>query len=381
MHARITCNGRLEHGSTAIELPEHSYSPLDPITSIIDHCAHRCYRTEGGSEYWVRDDMLDRAGAPAIRYHHPVAIDIHPYSMSTHDEWYYTLGQLDRADGPAVSRRYVEQDGRVAGHIQRWFCAGVEHNDDGPAYVDQIWGDPDSWKYSRYVVDGRPHRIDGPAVIDEDIYDNREWWIHGRRVSPIWYIRMIAQIQRAWRAWRLQQIHRLLDPWLIPDLAHIVATFCLRLKLKNNVALSLSASAMSSVSIQTNGPTAKFTQTTITPDQIVKELDDTIGSDTWGVYLRDGTGNSTKVYFFTDWVVSCKYDAQHGPGSYWSSEEHKPAYAERTRLNDDPSELVKAMDEGLTVCIQMFCDGSRNEYYNRIGDVYVCSTIEMPRKK
>ena len=77
------------------------------------------------------------------------------------DRGWYSIGKLDRTDGPAVE--YANGD-------REWFLNNQLHREDGPA-IELENGT------RRWYSNGQRHRTDGPAFI----YSNggREWWLNG----------------------------------------------------------------------------------------------------------------------------------------------------------------------------------------------------------
>lgn len=76
---------------------------------------------------------------------------------------FYRHGLLHRDDGPAL----IHASGR-----REWYHDGVRHRIGGPARIDSS-GDQE------FYVLGERHRVDGPAVIGAD--GRREWWMDGMR--------------------------------------------------------------------------------------------------------------------------------------------------------------------------------------------------------
>lgn len=72
---------------------------------------------------------------------------------------WYTMGRLDRRDGPAV----------VTPRLEMYARGGVYHRDDGPAVLD---GDARYW-----YQHGRLHRDGGPAYVSPE---KKVWMFHGQ---------------------------------------------------------------------------------------------------------------------------------------------------------------------------------------------------------
>ena len=89
-------------------------------------------------------------------------------------ESWYTDGERNRIDGPAVT--YWYENGNK--EFESWYTDGKRNRIDGPA--ETRWYENGNKQSEYWYIDGEQNRIDGPACT--------YWYENGNKESEYWYI-------------------------------------------------------------------------------------------------------------------------------------------------------------------------------------------------
>lgn len=174
------------HRRLAMDLRSRERRALRDAT-MQDWCARWAERGDGPTRRCAPDSLawynaqglLHRTGAPAliipglklVFYHHGVPHRTGGPALihaSGRREWYVN-GVRHRSDGPARIDRTGDQE---------WWDKGVLHRADGPAVIRADG-------QCEWHLTGVRHRMGAPAVTHRPGHGHDQWWVRGRRTTPL----------------------------------------------------------------------------------------------------------------------------------------------------------------------------------------------------
>ena len=141
---------------------------IDETIGSVRHVVSKSYGM--WFESWYTDGERNRIDGPAVTYWYE--------NGNKEFESWYTDGKRNRIDGPAETRWYENGNKQS----EYWYIDGEQNRIDGPACT--YWYENGNKESEYWYIDGERNRIDGPACTYWDENGNKEseyWYIDGKR--------------------------------------------------------------------------------------------------------------------------------------------------------------------------------------------------------